>query len=335
MLGGVVGVGVCLAGYRFILMHVPADLPHVGAFRIDWSVLVFALGLSAFTGVAFGLVPALAVSRGDLNGQLKDSNPRAGSEPHTRLRSVMAASQVSISLVLLIGAALTLESLAMLMHVRPGFDPEDLLTFHVSQRPKDRGTIANRIRYYDRAMARIRALPDVEHVGLISTLPFEQGIDLLFTIEGRSGTSERAAALDADFRAVSPGFIPTMHVRLFRGRGFSDSDNAGSTPVVIINLAMARKFWPDQNPIGQHVWIGKPMGPEWTEPWPREVVGVIGDIHGASLAGAPNPTMYVPYAQRPMVDAHFVIRTRQSPSAAVRPFAPRCAGWTPICLSPG
>jgi putative ABC transport system permease protein len=108
-----------------------------------------------------------------------------------------------------------------------------------------------------------------------------------------------------------------MRIPILRGRGFSESDNAGAEPVVIINQTMAKMFWPNQEPISQHIWIGKPMGPEWTEPGPREIVGVVSDIHGASLASAPEPTMYLPYAQRPIVEMYFVIRTRQSPMAAL------------------
>jgi putative ABC transport system permease protein len=223
------------------------------------------------------------------------------------------ASEVSISLVLLIGAALALESFALLMRVRPGFDPENLLTFNISHRPKDYGTIASRVPFYDRAMARLRALPDIENVALINTLPLEQGWDLLFTIEGGSGPKQTETAHGAVFRVVSPEFFQTMRIPILRGRGFSESDNAGAEPVVIINQTMAKMFWPNQEPISQHIWIGKPMGPEWTEPGPREIVGVVGDIHGASLASAPDPTMYLPYAQRPIVEMYFVIRTRQSP----------------------
>jgi len=317
LLGGAFGVMVCYASFSLILALVPVDLPHVGAFQMDWNVLLFALFLSVFTGVVFGLAPALAVSRTDLSGTLNESNRRVGSGGRGRLRSVLAASEVSLSLVLLIGAALTLESFSLLMRVRPGFDPGNLLTFNISQRPRDRGGIENRVTFYDRAMARIRALPDVEQVALINVLPLEQGSDILFTIEGTSGLAQPEAAFDADFRAISPEFFQTMRIPLLRGRGFSPSDNAGGAPVVIINQTMARMFWPNQEPIGRRLWIGKPMGPEWTEPSPREIVGVVGDIHGESLAGAPDPTMYLPYAQRPIVQAYFVIRTRQSPQAAV------------------
>jgi putative ABC transport system permease protein len=316
LLGGTFGVMVCYASFSLIVALVPVDLPHVGAFQMDWSVLLFALCLSVFTGVVFGLAPALAVSRADLSGALNQSNLRVGSGGRGHLRSVLAASEVSISLVLLIGAALALESFALLMRVRPGFDPNNLLTFNLSQRPKDQGAIENRLTFYDRAMVRVRALPDVEQVALINVLPLEQGQDLLFTIEGGSGLMQPEAVLDADYRAVSPDFFQTMRIPFLRGRGFAVSDNAGGEPVAIINQAMARMFWPNQEPIGQRIWIGKPMGPEWTEPSPREIVGVVGDIHGASLANAPDPTMYLPYAQRPIVQAYFVIRTRQSPQAA-------------------
>jgi putative ABC transport system permease protein len=317
LLGGTLGVMVCYASFNLILALVPVDLPHVGAFQMDWAVLLFALFLSVFTGVVFGFAPALTVSRADLGGALGESNPRVGSGGRGRLRSVLAASEVSISLVLLIGAALALESFGLLMRVRPGFDPKNLLTFNISVRPKDKGGIEKRLIFYDRAMARIRALPEVEKLALIDALPLEPGRDVLFTIEGGSGLTPPEAVLDADFRAVSPEFFQTMRIPFLRGRGFSAPDNAGAQPVVIINQTMARMFWPNQDPIGRRLWIGKPMGPEWTEPSPREIVGVVGDIHGESLASAPDPTMYLPYAQRPIVEAYFVIRTRQSPSAAV------------------
>ncbi len=317
LLGGLVGLITCYMSFNFILALVPADLPHVGANQMDWNVLVFALLLSILTGVVFGLAPAFAASRVELSRSLNESDPRAGLGGSGRLRNVLAAGEVSISLVLLIGAALALESFALVMRVPPGFDAKNLLTFNISERPIDRGEIKNRLIFYDQAMARIRALPGVEQVALISVLPLEQGPDLLFTIEGGSGSAPSGEALDADFRAVSPEFFQTMRIPLLSGREFSESDNASSVPVVIINQAMAGMFWPNQNPIGQRIWIGKPMGPEWTEPSTREIVGVVGDIHGESLAIAPEPTMYLPYAQRPIVEANFVVRTRQSPLAAV------------------
>jgi putative ABC transport system permease protein len=317
LLGGTLGVIACYTSFDFILTLVPANLPRVGGFQMDWKVLLFALFLSGLTGVAFGLAPAFSASQVDLGSSLKEANPRAGLGGNPRVRSMLAVSEISLSLVLLIGAALALESFALLMRVRPGFDPGNLLTFNLSLRPVDKAGVATRLPFYDRAMARLRALPDVEQVALIDALPLEQGRDVLFTIEGGSGPVEPEATLDADFRAVSPEFFETLRIPLLRGRGFFPSDDARGGQVVIINQTMARMFWLNQDPVGQRIWIGKPMGPEWTEPSPREIVGVVGDIHGESLASTPNPTMYVPYAQRPIVQAYFVVRTRQAPLATV------------------
>ncbi len=139
---------------------------------------------------------------------------------------------------------------------------------------------------------------------------------MLFTVEG-GAAAPQANVLDADFRAVTPEFFATMRIPLRRGRRFSTSDSAENEAVAVINQAMARRFFPHEDPMGQRIWIGKPMGPEWTEPTPREIVGVVEDIHGESLAGAPVPTIYVPYAQRPIVRAYFIIRTRQNPRAAL------------------
>jgi predicted permease len=316
LLGGLFGLLACYACFNLILTLVPVDLPHVGAFRMDWNVLLFALFLSTLTGILFGLAPALSTSRVGLAESLQEANPRAGFGGHARLRGVLVASEVGVSLVLLIGAALALESFALLMRVRPGFDPKNLLTFNISQRPRDFGKIEDRVTFYQQAMARLRALPDVEQVALINTLPLEQGWDILFTIDGGVDSS-LAEAHGADFRVISPEYFQTMRIPLLRGRGFRDADNATSERVVIIDQTMAKMYWPNRDPLGQHIWVGKPMGPEWTEPSPREVVGVVGDIHGASLASAPHPTMYLPYPQRPIVEAYFVIRTRQNPMAAV------------------
>ncbi len=316
LLGGVLGLIVCGCCLDLIIALAPADLPHVGAFGIDQNVLIFALILSAITGVACGLVPALSASTSDLNGPLKEANPRAGSSGHPRLRNALAAGEVGICLVLLVAAALTLESFELLMRVQPGFDPNKLLTFNISQRPKDFHKVSDRLTFYDLATTRLRSLPDIEQVALIDALPLEPGRDVLFTIEGPT-PAQQSGVLDADFRATTPEFFEAMRIPLKRGREFLAADNSASAQVAIINQAMARMFFGEQDPIGQRIWIGKPMGPEWTEPVPREIVGVVGDIHGESLAGAPDPTIYVPYAQRPIVQAYFLIRTRQNPLASI------------------
>ncbi|MGH9451394.1 MAG: FtsX-like permease family protein, partial [Terriglobia bacterium] len=260
----------------------------------------------------------------DLSRSLKEADARTGSAGRTKLQSVLAASEVSISLVVLIGAALALESFAGLMRVRPGFDPNNLLTFNVSlpQKKYDKGV--NRSEFFDQAIARIQALPAVEQAALTNVLPLEGGSDILFNIVGGSGSQPPGAALDADYRVASPGFFHTMRIPLMRGRAFSESDNASGEPVVVINQTMAKMYWRNQNPIGQRIWIGKPMGPAWTEPSPRQVIGIVGNIRDASMASPPDPTMYIPYAQilAPYAQmfasqVYFVVRTPQTPLAVV------------------
>jgi predicted permease len=317
LLSGAFGVLACYAVFNFIVALVPADLPHVGALRMDWAVLLFALLLSLITGIVFGLVPALGTSRVDLSASLKEASHQLGPGGRGRLRSVLAASEVSITLVLLIGAALALESFAGLMRVRPGFDPHNLLTFRVALPEKKYDTPAKRAAYFREVVSRISALPGLERAGLVSFLPLEGGPDTLFSIEGGS-SQQSSEILGAEFRSIDPGYFHTMRIPVLRGRAFSDSDNIGSEPVVVINQTMAKRFWPREDPIGERIWVGKPMGPANAEPAPREIIGIVRDIHEMTLAEPPVPTLYMPYAQRPQEDgAFFVLRTIQTPLASL------------------
>jgi putative ABC transport system permease protein len=253
----------------------------------------------------------------DLSGSLSEGNPRVGLGARGRLQRVLAASEVGISVVLLIGAALTLESFALLMRVRPGFDAEGLLTFSVLLSEGKYNEVVNRRMFFEQAVERIQALPGVEEAALVNVLPLGGEMDLLFTIEGGPGSGQPDTVLGANYRVISPGFFRALRIPLLRGRVFSESDDSEGEPIAIINHEMARRFWPNHDPVGQRIWIGKPMGPQWAEPSPRAIVGIVGDIREASLANPPEPTMYIPYAQKPAGWTDFVIRTRQAPTATV------------------
>jgi predicted permease len=317
LLGGTFGLLACYASFNFIVALVPVDLPHVGALKMDRTVLLFALLLSPITGIIFGLAPALGASRVDLNTSLKEASLHLGLGGRGRLRSILAASEVSITLVLLIGAALALESFAGLMRVRPGFDTGNLLTFKVTLPAKKYDAPAKRASFFREAMSRISALPGLERAGLVSFLPLQGGPDTLFSIEGAS-SPQPSEILGAEFRSIDPGYFQAMRIRVLRGRAVSESDNTGTEPVVVINQTMAKRYWPNQDAIGQRIWVGKPMGPANAEPAPREIIGIVSDIHEMTLAEPPVPTMYMPYAQRPQDDeAFFVLRTLQSPLASI------------------
>ncbi len=311
VLGGVLGIAACYASFQFIVTLVPASLPHVGAFGIDARVLLFAFALSIATGIAFGLVPALGASRVDLSGSLKESGAQAGARAIGGLRRFLAASEIAISLVLLIGAALALESLARLTMVKPGFDTQNVLTFAVSLPRQKYDTAAKRTAFFDQAISRVSAIPGVEQAAIIDTLPLREGSDILFSIEGGTGVASAGQPLDAEIRIVSPDYFRALRIPLISGREFTAADNASGAPVVVINQTMARMFWPGKDPIGQQIWIGKPMGPAQSEPAPRRVIGIVGDVRESTLGDLPGQGMFIPYTQTKWNDsASFLLRTR-------------------------
>jgi putative ABC transport system permease protein len=253
-----------------------------------------------------------------LNTSLKESSHQAGFGGPGRMRGALATAEVSISLVLLIGAALALESFAGLAHVRPGFDARNLLTFKVALPAKKYETPAKRSLFFDEATARLSALPGVGRVALASVLPLEHGPDTLFSIEGRPESPRPGMQFGANFRVISPAYFDALRIPILRGRAFSKSDNARAGQVAVINQVMARTYWPGQDPIGQQIWIGKPMGPANAEPAPRRIVGIVSDIREISLAEPPSETVYMPFAQRPQDnEAAVIVRTRQAPLAFV------------------
>ena len=310
LLGGVAGVAACYASFSAILGLVPAGMPHVGGYQIDVRVLAFALLLSLATGLIFGLAPALGASRITLSASLQEANLRSGGAGRGRLREVLAVSEVAISLVLLIGALLALESFTSLMRVSPGFDTNNLSSVEFSLSPKQYDTPEKRAAFITEASARLAALPGVDSVAMANSLPLQGGPDILFSVAGRPETEQSNGALDAEYRVVSPDYFRTLGIALQRGRTFSDGDSADSQYVAIINQAMARWLWPNGNAMGQHIWIGKPMGPEYTERSAREIVGIVGDIREMTLAEPPAATMYLPAAQAPGTDGGlFLVRS--------------------------
>jgi putative ABC transport system permease protein len=315
IVGGALGIGVCYAFFDAILSLVPATTPHVGQFAIDARVLAFALALTVATGLSFGIMPALGAADTGADAIVRRVNPRIGG--HDRLRRVLAANEVAISLVLVIGAALALQSLSRLAHVEPGFDYRQVLTFHVDIPTRRYTTPQSRIAFFTDALRRMSTLQGTERPAIANVLPLQGGGDLLFSIEGggRGARGDRGAA---NFRIVSPQYFAVLRVGIERGRVFTDTDDAGAPPVVLINRALARRYWPDADPIGQQIWLGKPMGPSNAEAAPRQIAGIVGDIRDTSLAEPPEPTVYIPYAQAPSADgASFLVRTERAPLLSV------------------
>jgi predicted permease len=297
--GGILGLILGYAGVRALLAVSPADLPRIGengaAVGLDWRVLVFTIGISLLTGILFGLFPAIGASRPDLNTTLKESSNRSGTGfRQSKMRSLLVISEVSLALILLIGAALLIRTFIALRHVNPGFDPRNVLTLRMSltgDRFQKTAAVAQLSRD---GRERLNAIPGVEVSASACCLPLEGGFGLPFDIVGRPHGKDPNTG-GAGWLNVSPGYFAAFHIPL-RGRDFTDRDNGAAPGVVIINETMAKQFWPKQDPIGQQIVIGKGVGPQFDEPG-RQIIGVAGDIRDGGLNRDPQPLMIVPQAQ--------------------------------------
>jgi putative ABC transport system permease protein len=297
--GGILGLVLGYVGVRALLAVSPGDIPRIGeggaAVTIDWRVLVFTLGISFFTGILFGLFPAIGASRPDLNSTLKESSNRAGTGFHqSKARSLLVITEISLALVLLIGASLLIRTLIALRHVNPGFSSENVLTLEMSltgERFQKTTGVAQLVRD---GRERLNAIPGVEFSASTCCLPMEGGFGLPFTILGRP--EDKGQPPGAGWMNISPGYLDIFKIPIVHGRDFTDRDGTGAPGVVLINESMAKKFWPKENPVGQQILIGKGVGKEFDEP-PREIVGVVGDIHSDGLGRDPFPLMIVPQAQ--------------------------------------
>ncbi len=316
--GGLVGLLVCYACFRFILSLVPADLARVGDIRMDAAVLGFTILLSLLTGLIFGLIPAFQLSAVDLHATLKEGSAGAGiGRGRGWLRSALVTCEVGLSLVLVAGAALLCQSFISLLRVQPGFNTQNVLTFDISLPRAPFDTSAKCIAFFDSTTAKLASVAGVKQVAYASLSPLQPGSpDSLFTIEG--DPSKENEKYDADFRFVNPDYFRVLGVPLMRGRGISAADTANSEQVVLINQTLAQKLWPGRDPIGQRIWFGKGMG-AGAEPGPRMIVGIVGDIRDVSLAEPAEETMYIPFAQNhdEESDATFILRSGQYPRALI------------------
>ncbi|HEX4310321.1 MAG TPA: ABC transporter permease [Acidobacteriaceae bacterium] len=299
--GGILGLILGYVGVRALLAVSPADLPRVGengaAVSLDWRILLFTLGVSFLTGILFGLFPAIGASRPDLNTTLKESSNRSGTGFRQTIgRSMLVISEVSLALVLLIGAALLIRTFIALRHVNPGFDPRNVLTMDMSLNGDRFQKAAAVAQLSFEARQRLNAIPGVEISSSTCCLPLEGGFGLPFDIIGRPHGKDPNNNTDgAGWMNMSPGYFAAFHIPL-RGRDFTDQDTGSAPGVVIINESLAKKYWPTENPIGQQIVIGKGVGPQFTE-GPRQIIGIAGDIHDGGLNRDPRPLLMVPQAQ--------------------------------------
>jgi predicted permease len=324
LLGGVCGLALGVIGIRALLALNPGNIPRVGmngdAVGIDLNVLGFTAIVSIVTGLVFGLFPALRAARVDLSTTMKESAGRSGTGfRQNKARAILVVTEVALALILLVGAALLIRTYIALRAVDPGFDGRGVLTMRMSLTGARFARAATVGQLMRDGRERLEALPEVEAAAASCCVPLQGGFGLGFIIEGRP--LEGPAHGGGSFTPISANYFNVFRIPLQRGRYFTEQDTAGAPGVVIINQAMARQYWPDGNPIGERLTIGRGLGPGMEEP-PREIVGVVGDVRDGALNREPNPIMYVPWAQLP--DAHsanllditalaWVVRARAQP----------------------
>jgi putative ABC transport system permease protein len=308
VLAGGLGVGLSWVATRALTTSAASQLPQGVPIGMDLGVLSFALVVSLLTGVVFGTLPALRLSRIDLNAALREEG-RGSSRGHGRaqMSSLLVIGQIALSLLLLVGAGLLLHSFRKLLRVDPGFEARNVLSMNVSLSTTKYAKPVQQIAFFDEMLRKVSAVPGVRSAAISAALPLTWKRITPMLPEGQPDVplSQRPFL---DIEAVSPGWFQTMRVPLVRGREFSDADNAQTPKVAIVNETFAHRFWPNQNPVGKRIVVGR--GPDTSE-----VVGVSADVRNKGLAQDAQAQIYVPFPQLPWANMNLLLRTTVSPES--------------------
>jgi|HubBroStandDraft_6_1064221.scaffolds.fasta_scaffold10274_6 putative ABC transport system permease protein len=290
--GGALGLFLASFGTKLIVKFLADRLPRFAEITLDGSVLAFTAFLALFSGVLAGILPALRFTKADVNEALKQGQNRGSSDSGSKTRGLLVVSEVALSLVLLVGAGLMVRTLYQLSNVRPGFDANGQLTMTVSIPSNKFTTPAAYIAFFERVLQQVRATPGVDSAAVIDDLPMgDGGSHQPVSIEGQP-VVPMADQPEVDVRLISPGYLRTMRIPLLSGRDLTDSDVAGRTPTVLISESMAKRFWPNENPLGKHLTMTFYPGVA------REIVGVVGNVKLDSLDETrPTETIYWPLDQ--------------------------------------
>jgi putative ABC transport system permease protein len=306
LIAGVLGLGLSFFATRSLVALGANHLPEGVPITMDGRVLFFSLATSLLTGLVFGIFPALKLTRTNVNTTLRDAG-RGVSAGHGRVqvKNLLVATQVAVSLVLLIGAGLLVRSFGRLLLADPGFDPHNVLTMNVSLPTVKYAEPGKQIAFFDELLRRVSAQPGVESAAISAALPLSWKRITPMLPEGEPEVPLPLRPF-ISVEAISPQWFRTMRVPLKAGRELTDADNAEAPKVTVVNESFARRFWANQNPIGRHILIGR-------QTVPTEVVGVAADIKNRGLASDPQPQLYLPFPQLPWGNMNLIVRTATEP----------------------
>jgi len=324
--GGCLGLLLAEVGVAALTRIHPEGLPQLSSLGLNWRALMFTLAVSLLTTLLFGLVPALTGTRLNLVETLKlGSRTTTSGSGAQRMRRALVITEMAMSLMLLIGAALLVQSMLHLQRQDLGIRQDHLLTGHFylpGVRYPDSGAIT---RFCDRFGDKVRALPGVAEASVTTIYPPTYNWTQMLTIEGRPATRVQDVPT-ARFGVTDAHYLVTMGIPLIRGRDFNESDRPDSSPVALVSQELVRRYFPDEDPIGRRIHIGPPAfmqlpsGTDIMDSSDVTIVGVIGDVRNAGLTSSPEPQILVLYSQHPLVNYGFkdiVIRTTSNPRAIV------------------
>ena len=310
-LGGLTGLIVAFWGTDLLVAMTPPEVPRLGEVGLRIPVFAWTLGISIITGVLFGLAPAIGASKPDLTEALKEGGRSIAGSSRSRMRNLLVVSEIALALVLLIGAGLMIRSFSRLQRVSPGFDSNNLLTMNISlprQKYRENQQINS---FFDRLLEGVRSVPGVESVGGIDPLPLGGSDGTIgFVVEG-APPRELGDRTEVGARTVTSAYFQTMRIPLLKGRAFGETDLEEAPRVVIINEALAKRFWPNEEA------IGKRLGFRAKEPqiW-HEVIGIVGNVKHRRLDADPKPELFFPYSQYPGSFMTLVARTTSDPASS-------------------
>ena len=312
--GGAAGLLFGWWGVDLLKGLLPAEFPRVADIGVDPRVLGFTLLVSCATGIAFGLAPALQFTRPDLHGALKENaRGSTGGAGAGLVRNLLIVFEVALSLVLLVGAGLLFRSFLTLRAVELGFRPQSLLTFRLSPSGERFREDAQYTDFYRDVAERVAALPGVEAVGVINTLPLVKGPTSGIQFEGRPAV-RRDQWPSVNYRSVSPDYFRAAGIRVVKGRAIEARDTADAPLVFAVNQALARRDFPGEDPVGKRISNG--IGPDGKPIW-KEIVGVVADVRSEEPGREAAPEIYASFTQDPFAGMSYVVRTSAEPEGLV------------------
>ena len=310
--GGAVGLLIAYWGLAAITKLLPGDFPRLNEIHLDLRVLAFTFAASVLTGILFGLVPALQVSRSDVQDSIRESGRGlSGSLRKSRFRQALIVGEVALSVVLLAGAGLLFRSFMRLQSVNTGFVSQQVLTARLTPAGTSYANNADYVRFYNNVLEKVTALPGVQDAGLINTLPLEKGPTAAFRVEGRPETTPDKWP-GANYRVVTPNYFRAMGIPIVQGRAYTDRDNETTPLVMIVNQELARTVFPGEDPVGKRINFGRVENgqPVWFE-----IVGVAANIRSLELREEPDSELYFAALQDMWPDMSLVVRSSVEPSS--------------------